>query len=388
MKVMTKKIDVLSWAVINPSKRGSFEDYICVLAKECGKRGISIRFVFGDKIAQEPKKQFELDGVDYDAVDVEKLFSVNTLADILCKYSPDVIHFNFIGPGSLLIPVSHIYGIKKVIFSDHSSSPVLTQKPKNYIFTFPRLIKRKIFCMLVNRFIAVSNFVADRLEVENNIPKNKITVLYNGIDLERFSGIQQDERNRLRRSFLGQGAEKLIITTVAQLISEKGIRVLLEGARIALNTYHDLLFIIAGEGADRDFLENNVKKWGAESNIKFIGFTENVKNLLAASDIFVLPSLWGEACSMALIEAIAAGLPVITTNVGGNPEIIQDGTTGLIVSPNNSKELAFALERLIIDNNLRASFGRAAYERAKKYFDIYKMVSETVSIYKKMLDNA
>ncbi|MBA3015903.1 MAG: hypothetical protein FP815_13310, partial [Desulfobulbaceae bacterium] len=120
---MNKKkfIDILFWADINPLKRGSFEDFICGLATECNKRNININFLFGSKISKAVEKVFHDNQVSYILLPDHDISSVFALAKILKKNKPKMIHFHFIGPGSPLVPIALLLGVKRIIMTDHTS---------------------------------------------------------------------------------------------------------------------------------------------------------------------------------------------------------------------------------------------------------------------------
>lgn len=179
--------------------------------------------------------------------------------------------------------------------------------------------------------------------------------------------------------------EDILITTISRITIDKGFSTLVEAIKI-LGHRKNIVFLVVGEGPYYHTLNFELQTEILKGSVLLIGKSSNVAELLLASDIFALPSLH-ENLSNALLEACAASLPCIVTNVGGNPEIIINEETGLIIEPNNSRQLVEALEKLIYSKDLRCIYGSAANIRMRKYFST-KIVFENIStMYNSLLKN-
>jgi glycosyltransferase involved in cell wall biosynthesis len=173
--------------------------------------------------------------------------------------------------------------------------------------------------------------------------------------------------------------DPVVIGTAALLERRKGIDVLLE-ASARLATPHRL--VVYGDGPLRAELESAARDLGASA--EFPGFVSDVEEKIAELDVFVLPSR-GENLPIAILEAMAAALPVVATRVGGVPEVVVDGETGLLVEPEDAAGLAEALDRVASDEALRQRLGRAGATRIVEHFDAQSMARQTVELYRKLV---
>jgi glycosyltransferase involved in cell wall biosynthesis len=175
--------------------------------------------------------------------------------------------------------------------------------------------------------------------------KSKISVIYNGVDQNFFHPMDKEES----RGKLSLPENKIMILTVRRLVYKNGLDTLIESASILARDIPNLLFVVVGNGSDRRFITNRIKQLGVNGNFKLTGFVpEKLLPLYYnAADYFVLPSSSGEGLPMVLLEAMACGLPVIATKVGGIPEIIRDMMNGVLVPPRNKEALAQTILKLL-----------------------------------------
>jgi glycosyltransferase involved in cell wall biosynthesis len=226
---------------------------------------------------------------------------------------------------------------------------------------------QRLAYVFASRVVANSQAAADRLRHER-VPARKIGVIPNGIDVGGFAPTASKER--LRR-----------IVTVANLRKEKAHEVLLEAAGIVLARHADAEFWIVGGGARYDELTALARRRGVDGRTRFFGHRDDVPALLAESDIFVLPSR-SEAFPGGLIEAMAAGLPIVATAVGGNRELVQHRRNGLLVPPDDAQALAAAVVELIESPGNAAAYGRAARGSVENGFSFERMVSAFEDLYR------
>jgi len=179
--------------------------------------------------------------------------------------------------------------------------------------------------------------------------------------------------------------DSLVVGTVARLSRQKGIEYLLHAAKTVIKQFPDITFIIAGKGPLESQLKGLSIKLGISDKVKFLGFNDDIPKLLSVIDIFVLPSLW-EGMPNVVLEAMAAGKPVIATDTGGSKDIIDSGINGVLVEPKNSEALAEAILALLGDPAQRKRLGESARDKVKERFPIDKMVSKTEQIYTKLLN--
>src|SRR5262249_18825328 len=214
--------------------------------------------------------------------------------------------------------------------------------------------------------VANSRAAADRLLGER-VPFRKIAVVANGLDIEAAQA--RLVRPRLRK-----------VVVVANLRPEKGHDVLVDAASTVLRRYPDVEFEIVGGGPELEALVGRAAARGVQHAFTFLGHRNDVGQRLAAADIFVLPSR-SDACPNAILEAMAAGLPIVASAAGGIVEIVDDGRTGLLVQTGNPEALAERICTLVGDRELAARLGRAARHEAHARYSFDRMVRAFERIY-------
>jgi glycosyltransferase involved in cell wall biosynthesis len=218
--------------------------------------------------------------------------------------------------------------------------------------------------------VANCRAAADRLAAER-VPSSRIRVVPNGVDVAAHAG--RTHEAPIRR-----------IVTIANLRKEKAHEVLFEAVPIVLQRCPDAEFIIAGDGPRRLELERVAAALGIGSRVRFIGHVDDVASLLASSDMFVLPSR-SEAFPNSLIEAMAAGLPIVATRVGGILELVENQRTGVLVQPDNPRALGHAILDLIQWCSHAARFGRAARAEVESRYSWDTMISSFERLYLEQL---
>jgi len=236
----------------------------------------------------------------------------------------------------------------------------------------------RITGLLTDCVVCVSQQVADFVVEEVGIPQSKAVVIPNGIDLCDFERLPDKQQVRVE---LGLSSDQVLVGTVARLDPVKRLDVLLQ----AMKSLRDVYAVIVGDGPEQARLRALAKRAGLAGRVYFAGQQEDVLPWLAALDVFVLSSDW-EGMPNAVLEAMAAGLPVVATAVGGVPEEVVDGVTGLLVPPRDPDALAQAIAHLLRDPDLRRTMGRAGRERVARYFTAERVVQRTQALYEHLLD--
>jgi len=228
----------------------------------------------------------------------------------------------------------------------------------------------------VGRYLAVSRGVAERMRQRFRVPEHKLCIVPNGIDLVPFAGPRP---NTLRAALARTPGQPIVLTT-ARLDRQKGHAYLLAAAAQVA----DALFVLAGDGPERAALEAAVHEAGLEDRILFLGYRPDVPELLASSDLFVLPSLF-EGFPLSILEAMAAGTPVIASDIGGNDEAVTHGETGFLVPPADPDALARAIRLLLSDTSLARRLAEAGRARAQREYSSGRMVDRVTRIYDELL---
>lgn len=225
--------------------------------------------------------------------------------------------------------------------------------------------------------IANSQAVRDFLVREDCFDPSLIRVVRNGVDCEKFA-IAVRSRERL---FPNLPREAKLIAVVANMnVATKGHLDLIHAAVEVCREYPETIFLLIGDGAERPGIERMAGELELRDNILFLGRRNDVPLVLACCDLSVLAS-WAEGLPNSVLEAMAAGLPVVATRVGGTPEIIEDEVSGLLVPPRNSHELAQAILRLLGDPKFAQRLARAARERVHLQFSFERLLSELDNLY-------
>lgn len=219
------------------------------------------------------------------------------------------------------------------------------------------------------------------------VPTERLHLLGNGIDLTRFAPGPKSEAARQRvRAEIGVEEGTVVIGAVGRLVWEKGYSELFAAARRLRQSSGDVTFVVAGpsEPEKGDGIGPAALAVAEATGIRFLGHRADVEDLYAAFDVYVLAS-YREGFPRSAMEAAAMGLPVVATNIRGCRQVVEDGTTGLLVPARDSAALAQAVARLAGDPGLRATMGRAAITKAKREFDQRRVIATTLAVYEDLL---
>jgi glycosyltransferase involved in cell wall biosynthesis len=238
----------------------------------------------------------------------------------------------------------------------------------------------KVSMRFADRVIGVSGEIASDLE-RVGIPKRKLEVIENGIDVDRYSEFKLEPKDAEKvREELGLDRDSIIIGSLGRLTEQKDYQTLIRAAAEALKENEALEFMVAGEGELRSALIKECRDLGIENRFHFLGFRNDKEKLLKLMNVFVLSSL-DEGLPIAMLEAMAAGLPVVTTPVGGIPGVIRPGENGLFIEPRNVTQLKEALLLLVGNSAMREELGKRASETVKAAYSIENMAQKYLAIY-------
>jgi glycosyltransferase involved in cell wall biosynthesis len=234
----------------------------------------------------------------------------------------------------------------------------------------------------VDLFIAISQEIALGLRSDGVRPE-KIVRVMNFVDTKQFYPVNCEEQNMLK---IALSADKnIVINFTGRIVERKGIDVLINAFAQAGNLLQSSsTLIIIGTGFDEDKLRNLASKLGITNNVRFLGHSREVVKYYQASDIFVLPS-YAEGMPNSLLEAMACGLPVIASRIGGVVDVVEDGKSGILVEPGDVSGLASAMVRLLKDAELRQRLGAEARKRIVEGFSIDRMAEEYIKLYGELI---
>ncbi len=294
----------------------------------------------------------------------------------------DVIHTHGVRGGMTGRVAAKLAGCRRVVHTVHTmpedmfkkDSPVYGAKRSAYR-TMDRALSR-----VTDSIITVSDDLYRRM-IALGVPENKLTVIHSGADVSRYECALNKSAAR-KKLDIPDGCR--VVGTVARFTRQKNLTDLLRAAKVVASKRPDVVFALVGDGEETSILKRAACDLGIAHKIYFTGFRPDVASVMSAFDVFAMSSLW-EGHSLAVIEAMAAGLPVVATDVAGVRETITDGVTGCVVPPKDPDRLAAAIERVLASGD-RGAMGAAGRARARALFGLDRMISQVENTYKSGLD--
>jgi glycosyltransferase involved in cell wall biosynthesis len=351
------------------------EDYVLILAKYLARRGHALW------VSANPGhlllKKCEASGIrtiPISYVGMSRVFSVAAeMRNALHDYAIDIVHSNAnydrtcAALAVAFRPVRHVAGVH----SAHSIQHNITHWLRN---------RRG-----VDQFIADAEAVKDVLVQEDGIRASRVTVIPIGVE----TGIAEN-RTGVRaaiRAELGISDDTIVVGNLARLVPFKGHRYLLDAAALVLRERSDVVFTIAGDGELLDALLAQARSLGIGDRVRFLGFRDDLDRLYTAFDIYCHSSLElaAEAFPLAILRALASGLPVVCTNVGGIAMMVDDGISGYLCPPEDAGSLGRALLKAVIDPVARESMGRASLDLFTRRFHAEAMAEKVEKVYERVL---
>ena len=294
------------------------------------------------------------------------------LAQYIRKNQIQIVHSYGFYSNVFTVPAAWLAGKSFIVASIRDTGDVLTPAQR----WVQKLVCRLADCVLVN-----AEAIRDKL-VEQGYAPAKIIVIRNGITLSKFG---KRQKNSLLRQELAVPLSARLVVVFSRLNQMKGIQYFLDAAIILAGRFSDVRFLVVGDGENRKELEEYACRLGLGQRTVFTGFRSDVPELLSEAAVSVLPSL-SEGLSNSLLESMASGVPVVATRVGGNPEVIEHGVTGLLVPLRDSAALAAAVGRVLEDKEMAASFSQAGIRRVAELFSMERSVRETEHLYQRLVE--
>lgn len=348
--------------VITPSKLAGAEIFVSLLSRKLAEQGH--RVTVACKPIRAVVKRMESDGIRVRPMRIGG--KVNPLAPILLarlirEEQPDILNTHLTS-ASLTGSIAGRLCRVPVVATMHGLGSATCYR-------------------LADHIISVSDAVKKHL-VSQGIRGERITTIYPGIDLEAFSPSGKGEAVRAE---FGIDDDAVVIGVIAHLTYKKGHHVFLSAAEEVARRAPNAVFVVAGTGPRHRELRAMSETLGLAGRVIFTGFRSDIREVIEAMDVVVLPSIAGEGLPASLIQAMALSKPTIGSRLSGIPEVIEDGASGLLVTPGDTAELADAIVALARDERLRREMGTHARERAESHFDITTTVESTTALYRKLL---
>jgi len=286
------------------------------------------------------------------------------------KLSIDIVHTHDSHSHSAAVIAATFFGLDcPLVISRRVDFPVSTNPFSRWKYNHPA----------VRRIICVSDEIK-RITAPAIRNKTVLQVIHSGIDLSRYEG---EIRKPTLKDELGLEQHSILVGNLSALADHKDFPTWLKAARILARRHPQLYFIIAGKGPEEDTIRRFITENSLEEHIRLIGFRNDIPSVMRSLDIFLMSSKT-EGLGTILIEAMAAGVPVVATRAGGIPELVEDGVTGLLAVPGDSEGLADAVTRLLEDAVLRQKIKNNARMKAGE-FSFRKTAEATLAVYRQII---
>jgi glycosyltransferase involved in cell wall biosynthesis len=309
------------------------------------------------------------------------------LAGLIKAYHVDVVQTHILQVlDFLVLTLRYGTGLRLVLWTIQDVEFLPKRQPwkREWLRGVKRLGYRLLYRLLasqVDGFIAVSDEVRQSIIRQVGPVQHKIFTICNAVNVKSFE--RPGDKSALCQQ-LGLPAQARLVATVGRLTEQKGHAYLIEAARSVVAAWPDVHFLFIGDGELREPLRGQAEAAGVAHNIHLLGVRKDIPTLLAAADMFVLPSLW-EGLSLALLEAMAAAKPIVVTAVSGTTQAMIPGETGLVVPPRDSQALAEAIAQLLSDPARARAMGQAARQHVAAHYGAQKQAREYADLYRRLL---
>ena len=255
-------------------------------------------------------------------------------------------------------------GIKTIIVSQRNMGHLM--KKKRYAF-----ITKVLYKYLSNGIIVNAGSIKNHLIKEFRITPDKIEVIHNGIAFNRTSVEKKKSK---------EAGDSITAGFIGRFHPIKGFSILIDAAKNVIKEYPDIVFLVIGDGRESNDLKSKINNFGIMKNFQFVGNQKDVQSYISKMDFVILPSK-SEGLPNIVLEAMVCKKPVVATCVGGVPEVVIDGETGIIIEPGDVNALSDSIKKLIDNEDIRKKMGFAAFKRVKEHFSIDKMMEQHSKYY-------
>jgi glycosyltransferase involved in cell wall biosynthesis len=370
--------------VIDGLGMGGAERLLVPLLSELASRGWDVRVCAlsvrgGNPIAEELVKR----GVPVDVVPVGKLRNLRQalrLARYIRQLRPDVVHGHLEFASTLGTLSAWVLGIPSVCTLHTEETPAPGSRSERRL-RFAWWVMRRA----CDRVLCVSERTKRHYLDSGRIATDRLVTLHNGIDLDPFTppgGMRRDPP----RQALGLAPDAKVLMTVAVLREEKGIQHMLAALPGIARAEPKTRYLVVGEGPHREAIEAGIAELDLGDRVTLLGQRDDIPQLLAAADAFVLPTLT-EALPTVLMEAMASSLPIVASSVGGVPEMVEHEINGFLVEPERAEQLEEACVALLRDAGLRERFGLAGRRLVEERFDVRLQARRLGELYEELMSS-
>jgi len=372
---MTKRIKILN--VLPLGTVGGAENFVLSLCRHHDNRHfeIIVCILFSEG---EVSDQIAAEGYEVLVLNMANGFDFSKamrLISLIRKKKIDIINIHGQNPLGKLFSILGFPPV--IIHTDHGTTMNSPTKRRQRVVRFNRILNP-----FINHFIAISKGMRQSLKIREKVRENKITLIYNGVDVDTISKTSCNAKD-LKKS-LNIPSNIPVIGTVGRLVPEKQYLLLLKSFSILQKQGIEFIALIAGDGPEKSAIETLVQKMGLNKQVQLLGQRNDVILLLELMDIFVFSS-GGEAFSITLLEAMAKAKPVVAYDVEGVNEAIVTNQTGFLVPFGDVEAFAQKIEYLLELPEVAEQMGQSAYERVCTHFDLKRNINKIEKLYKNLL---
>ena len=371
--------------VITKSNFGGAQKYVYDLATNIPKDKFDITVALGgsglliQKLNEKGIRVLPIPSLARDVNTANDLSAFFELLSIFRNERPDVVHLNSAKAGGVGALAARFARVPKIIFTAHGWA---FNEARSQLQCIIIKFFSWITVLLSHNTITVSDAVKN--DTRNwPLMGNKIVVIKNGIKEPEFYTKDSARERLFALAETELTPDAFIVGTIAELHKSKGLQYAIEAFAKLAQKNQNMRYFVLGSGDEKERLDALVRHYGLQERVFLLGFVEDAARFLMAFDVFILSSTT-EALGLVLLEAGHAGLPVVASNIGGIPEIIEDGKTGILVQPRDSRGLADAIKKIFDSHTMRMSLGTTLNKKIVDDFSLEKALSKTLSLYEKM----
>ena len=378
--------------VITKSNWGGAQRHVFDIASECKKLGHTVSVALGQtdteselasRLTTAGIRTIPIDTLGRDVNIARDGASIGAIMRAISSEKPDVIHLHSPKAAGLGALSARILGTEKIVYTVHgwafNEDRSLIQKTGIAFFSW-------LTMMLATDVILLSEYELAQAQSFPFVSK-KLSLIPLGIHAPKYLS-QKAAREALSAKLVSLGHTRTevkgthVIGTISELHPNKGLIYAINAVSALIPTYPDIMFIVIGEGEQRPYLEALIKEKGLSNNVFLLGKISDAATYLKAFNVFSLTSL-KEGLPYALLEAGLADLPVITTSVGGIPEIVHDMHSGILIQPKKTREIEYAFNFIFKHKSVQKDYGKALHTTIAERFKIESMLTRTITLYEK-----
>jgi glycosyltransferase involved in cell wall biosynthesis len=363
---------------LSPTKIGGIEKFLRYFVASLDAAGWDTILCFDGPISQQFREYVSSPSVTLESLDHQGdlgFMCASRLWALLRQHRPRAFVYAFNGVMRCFPWLAKLAGCKRIFFNDHSSRP--PDQPAQPL-SLPKRIVGRILTWPLTGICSVSEFTRRTGTIFGTTSAPNV-VVSNGVEIREVDPKRRGEF----RSRYGLSNDAVVITQVCWMVAVKGVDVMLRAAATLLQQTTNVRFVLVGDGSLLNEYQRLAGELGVGAAVTFTGVINDPTDagVFDASDIYCQPSRWQEASGLAVLEAMSLKVPVVASDTGGLPELVEDGRTGLLVPVGDSDRLAKALERLVTDPELRRTMGEASYDVARTEHRIEDTAAKYVELF-------